>query len=123
MYAPLGEANRASLEWVEGKLEGGRRSGGIATHGVTPPTDPTGRDWVSAVALMADADEYTDEELASLSWTWREMQALGYTAEEFAAMNPPVKGAVRFMGGREWDMSLGAPYLLPASAREALGTL
>lgn len=123
-YSPLGDLNRVAEEWVEGKVgAGGVRQGGIATHAITPPTDPTGRDWTTAIAYMTDVDDYTDAELASLTWSWKEMEALGYTLEEWQAMNPPIKGQVR-EGSLELPQDLRTAGVLswPADVRATLGT-
>lgn len=125
-YSPLGDMNRQAEEWVEGKVgAGGARQGGIATHAITPPTDPTGRDWTTAIAWMTDVEDYSNAELEALTWTWKEMEALGYTAEEYAAMNPPIKGQVR-SGSLELPQDLTTSNALtwPEEALEGnLGTL
>ena len=125
VYAPIMSAAKEAEEWVDGRLEGGRRIGGIATHAITPPDDPTGRDWKTAATFPADVADWTPEELAGMDWTWEGMAAMGYTQAEWAALtNPPIRGTVR-VGSTlpPQNMTLQTPGWVASSVREQLGTL
>jgi len=113
-YAPLGDAHRQAEKYLED----------IPKKGITEPTDPTGRDWTTAITWMDDVEEYTDEELQSLTWSWPEFSALGYTYEEWSALtNPPIRGTV-ISGGTNppQDMSLTPAGSWPTNAQTELGS-
>ena len=100
VYAPLSVFNKAAEEWVDGRLEGGRRIGGIATHAITPPDDPCGRDWKTAVSVKEDGK-----------------------TPDLCGSNPPIKGTVREGSlERPVDLRTGSPLMFPPGVREKLGT-
>lgn len=100
-YAPLATFNKAAEEWMDGRVEGGRRIGGIATHAITPPTDPCGRDWVNPVCVPVK----------------------GGGAFDYLTFNPPIKGTVR-QGSLEApvDLRTGSPQMFPKWAQDKLGS-
>lgn len=87
VYAPLADLNKSGEKWLAN----------IPKQGVTPPIDPCGEDWTTAVTWPSDVADWTNQELLAMEWTWAEMQQLGYTWDEWAAMtNPPIAGTVHY---------------------------
>ena len=100
-YAPMADLAKQASEWVDGKVEGGRRVGGIATHAITPPDDPCGRDWKNPICVPARGQE------ATFDWS---------------TFNPPIPGTVRSVSTLDpVDMALTQPGRFPDCVREELG--
>ncbi|OQB95211.1 MAG: hypothetical protein BWX84_00031 [Verrucomicrobia bacterium ADurb.Bin118] len=113
-YSPLGDAFKAAEKYLAE----------IPIRAVTPPTDPTGRDYVNPVTWMDDVEEYTQAELDALTWTWAEFSALGYSYEEWSKLtNPPIRYTIKSGGvNPEQDMSLTPALTWRGTMRTQLGT-
>ena len=102
IYAPLAAMAKTSEEWVDGRAQAGGRIGGIATHAITPPTDPTGRDWTTAVSVDANGKP------------------------DWCGANPPIKGTV-FSVSVEPPVNMRTPgyggYGISDEERRLLGRL
>ena len=65
-----------AYEWIYGKLEGGIRKGGLAGGAqFTPPTDPVGEDWTTAVSS-------TNPAISAIKWGDQDGNQDDYAAGE-----------------------------------------